>query len=188
MTHEPLTRRSGLEDCAFPQGASLRVKPCGFATRFILRGGPEVSAAVAARFGAAPPLRALASQTNGERAALWMGPDEWLLIAEAGADGLFVSLEASLAEIPHALFEVSHSRCALEISGKDAARVLNAGVNLDLDLAAFPTGMVVRTLLAKAEIMLWRVAPEQFRLETGRSFGPYVAAALMRFAQDWAAA
>jgi heterotetrameric sarcosine oxidase gamma subunit len=43
--------------------------------------------------------------------------------------------------------------------------LLAAGVPLDLDLSAFPVGMVPRTLLLKAEIPLWRREAERFRLE-----------------------
>ena len=85
-----------------------------------------------------------------------MGPDEWLLIAEDAAPGIGAKLEAALAGVPHSLVDVSHRQCAIEVSGAGAARLLNAGAPLDLDLAAFPVGMVARTLLLKAEIVLWR--------------------------------
>ncbi len=71
-----------------------------------------------------------------------MGPDEWLLIAEDDEAGLGAKLEAALAGVPHSLVDVSHRRCAIELAGAGAARLLNAGVPLDLDLAAFPVGMV----------------------------------------------
>ena len=61
---------------------------------------------------------------------------------------------------------------------------LNAGVPLDLDLAAFPVGVVARTLLLKAEIVLWRRKAERFHVETGRSFAPYVTAVLEASARD----
>ena len=59
------------------------------------------------------------------------------------------------------------------MSGPSAARLLSAGVPLDLDLSAFPLGMATRTLLMKAEIGLWRREAERFaRLEVARSFQP----------------
>ena len=48
------------------------------------------------------------------------------------------------------------------------------GQMLDLDERAFPVGMCTRTLLAKAEVVLWRIAPDSFRLEVWRSFAAYV--------------
>jgi sarcosine oxidase subunit gamma len=75
-------------------------------------------------------------------------------------------------------------KSAIVVSGRGAARLLNAGVALDLDLSAFPVGMVTRTLLTKAEIVLWRQGPEAFRVEFSRPFGPYVIAILRQAASD----
>ena len=158
--------------------------PCPPATRFIFRGGPEAAVAAGLAFGATLPMEPLRSQTVGQRSALWMGPDEWLLLAEDSDPALGANLEAGLASIPHALVDVSHRQSALDVSGPGAERLLNAGVILDLDRSAFPVGMVVRTLLTKAEIVLWRRGPELFRVEFSRSFGPYVAALLARAADD----
>ena len=43
---------------------------------------------------------------------------------------------------------------------------------------AFPVGMCARTVLGKAEMVLWRIAPEVFHVDVGRSFVPYVWACL----------
>ena len=74
--------------------------------------------------------------------------------------------------------DVSHRSRTLEITGTRAAWCLNAFCALDLDLRAFPVGMCTRTLLGKAEVVLWRIAPEVFHLDVGRSFVPYVWACL----------
>ena len=177
-------RRSVLEGCALPANASAAAAACGFATRFVLRGGADVAGPIAQAFGVAPPLLPLQARVSGARAALWMSPDEWLLLDEACEPDLGGRLEAALSARPHALIDISHRHCALEISGDGAARLLNAGVNLDLDLTAFPVDMVVRTLLAKADIVLWRRAQKRFRVEAARSFGPYVAAILSQAASD----
>jgi sarcosine oxidase subunit gamma len=179
-----IVRSSVLAGRALPDDSRVRATELPFATRFILRGGWEVAGPVAAAFGVAPPTRPLASASEGPRAALWLGPDEWLLIAEDEPEGLFDKLEAALAGVFHALIDVSHRQTGLEITGAGAARLLAAGVPLDLDLSAFPVGLVTRTLLLKAEIMLWRREADRFRLEVGRSFAPYVAAALTQSARD----
>jgi sarcosine oxidase, subunit gamma len=179
-------RRPILEGLAMPRNGAATAAPCPPATRFILRGPREVAAIVGAAFGAAAPLEPLRSRTAGARAALWMSPDEWLLIAEDSppSSALAAALETALAEVAHALIDVSHRQGALEVSGAGAARLLNAGVPLDLDLTAFPVDMVARTLLTKAEITLWRRAPDLFRVEFSRSFGPYVVAILAQAASD----
>jgi sarcosine oxidase, subunit gamma len=115
---------------------------------------------------------------------LWLGPDEWLLIsAEHRADETAAALRAALAELAHSLVDVSHRQVALEVSGPDARALLAAGCPLDLDSSTFPLGMCTRTLLGKAEIILWRIGAEAFRLEVWRSFAPYVSAFLAEAAR-----
>jgi sarcosine oxidase subunit gamma len=177
-------RRSVLEKRALPDNGGVKTSALPFAARWILRGGADVAGPAGAAFGVAPPSRPLRAASEGPRAALWMGPDEWLLIAEDADPRLGAELEAALAGVPHSLVDVSHRQVAIEVAGPGAARLLNAGVPLDLDLAAFPLSMVLRTLLLKAEIVLWRREAERFRLEVARSFGPYVAAVLAQSAGD----
>jgi sarcosine oxidase, subunit gamma len=177
-------RRSILDGLAMPRNGAATSTSCPPATRFILRGGRDVAAAAGEAFGATPPPEPLRSQTSGSRSALWLGPDEWLLIAEDLEPALGANLENALATLPHALIDVSHRQGAIALSGQGAARLLNAGVLLDLDLQAFPVGMVARTLLTKAEIVLWRRAPDLFHVEFSRSFGPYVVAILAQAASD----
>jgi sarcosine oxidase subunit gamma len=43
--------------------------------------------------------------------------------------------------------------------------------------------MCTRTLLGKAEIVLWRIGAAAFRLEVWRSFAPYVSAFLAEAAR-----
>jgi len=177
-------RRSPLEGRALPVRASVSAAALPVVTRFVLRGGSDVVEPAGAAFGVNPPILPLASAREGARAALWQGPDEWLLIAEENAGDLGPKLEAALAGVFHSLVDVSHRQVGIEISGPGAERLLSAGVPLDLDLSAFPVGMATRTLLIKAEIGLWRIEVERFRLEVARSFSPYVAAVLDLSARD----
>jgi sarcosine oxidase subunit gamma len=89
-----------------------------------------------------------------------------------------------LVEVPHGLIDVSHRQAALEVTGARAARLLSAGVALDLDLFAFPVGMATRTLLVKADLLLWRRGETRFRLEFARSFSAYVVDILSQAAAD----
>jgi len=145
------------------------------AARFILRGTAEVSRAAGGVLGVEVPVVACRASAAGERAALWLGPDEWLLIAPvADGDALQRALSAALGHLPHSLVDVSHRQTAFTVSGPHATTLLASGCLLDLDERAFPVGMCTRTVLAKAEVVLWRIAPESFRLEVWRSFAAYV--------------
>ncbi len=57
------------------------------AARFILQGGRPARDAAARAFGLALPEEACRAHADGERAALWLGPDEQLLLAPAGDAG-----------------------------------------------------------------------------------------------------
>jgi sarcosine oxidase, subunit gamma len=155
--------------------ASPILRPLPPASRFVLRGGPQVLAAASTALGltlSEAPCRAAHSP---DRAALWLGPDERLLIGTADASGeIAEGLQRALAGSAHSLVEVSHAFAAFEVSGPRAAQALNAGCPLDLDPASFPPDMCTRTVFAKAQVVLWRTGPETFRVETARSFAPYV--------------
>jgi sarcosine oxidase subunit gamma len=165
--------------------AVIGIKVQAFASRFVFRGGDAAADATGQAFGV-PLLRAACrAATLGSRAALWLGPDEWLLIAPDGeAPAIAAAIAEGLDGSPHSLVDVSHRNTGFEISGSRAGDLLNAGCPLDLGLAAFPVGMCTRSVLAKAEIILWRTAELTFHLEVWRSFAPYVGAFLQEAAQD----
>ncbi|WP_460448643.1 sarcosine oxidase subunit gamma [Alsobacter sp. SYSU BS001988] len=146
----------------------------GPAARFILR-GEDAAAAASSVLGLDAPVAPLRSATGAGWAALWLGPDEWLLIGPAeGAAAMGLALSERLAGVPHSLVEVSHRQTGLIVEGPGAALALNAAVPLDLSPGAFPVGMCARTIFEKAEIVLWRTDPERFHVEVWRSFAPYV--------------
>ena len=153
------------------------------ASRYILRGGPHVMTAAGSVLGLAISQVACRAATNGQQAALWLGPDEQLLIGPESAD-LAATLQPALRSLSHSLVEVSHRQIALEVSGPHATDVLNAGCPLDLDLSAFPVGMCTRTVLTKAEIVLWRTDETVFHVEVWRSFASYVTELLAEIARE----
>jgi sarcosine oxidase, subunit gamma len=167
------TRRGPVDELAVRGGVALLALPP--ASRFILRGRPNAIAAAGEAFGVALPQQACRAPAAGDRAALWLGPDEWLLLASA-PDGaaLRTGLERAMDGKPHSLVDVSHRQTGIEISGAGAVATLNAGCPLDLDPRVFLVGMCTRTVLAKSEIVLWRTAPVTFHLEAWRSFAPYI--------------
>ena len=168
---EPLTRR---RTPVIPATVGVRLLPP--LARFILRADTHAIGRACAALGidfAHGPCRA---SRGGSRSALWLGPDEYLLLApEAETDAVARTLEETLQGEPHSLVDVSHRQTALELSEARAADILNSGCPLDLHVSAFPVDMCTRTVFAKAEIVLWRTAADVFHLEVWRSFTDYVA-------------
>jgi sarcosine oxidase subunit gamma len=189
MADAALEARSPVEGFAFPAGPRFTLSEASPAARFILRGAEAVRVACGMAFGVEPPSRLGPAGESEGRAALWLGPDEWLLIAD-GTDAADIGgvLESVLEGTAHSLVDVSYRQIGLIASGPAAARVLNAGCPLDLDLRAFPVGFATRTLFDKVEIVLWRRAETSFHIEIWRSFAPYLAGSLVeaaRGAPEW---
>lgn len=156
-----------------PETPDIRLLPA--AARFVLQGGAEARAAAGAAFGVPLPEEACRAGTGLGRAALWLGPDEHLLLAPAGeARAVEAALTAALAGIPHSLVEVSDRQVAIAIIGPRGSELLSSGCPLDLDLSEFPAGMCTRTVLGKADVVLWRRSASEYHLETGRSYSGYV--------------
>lgn len=154
------------------------------AARFILQGGPAARAAAGAAFGVPLPEKPCSAHAAERRAALWLGPDEHLLMAPAGDAQIVASeLSAALAGSAHSFVDISQRHVALQVSGPRASEILSSGCPLDLDPAEFPPNMCTRTLLGKADIILWRRSAEEYHLEVWRSFSDYVTGWLREAAQ-----
>ncbi|RVD36482.1 sarcosine oxidase subunit gamma family protein [Mesorhizobium sp. M4A.F.Ca.ET.020.02.1.1] len=161
------------------KGVTLAVLPP--AERISVR-APEASlTALSKALGVSLPAKPKTSAAKAGRTALWLGPDEWLVIDEAGKDPL-----ADCAKVTalHSAVGISHRNVAFSVTGPAAAVTVNSGCPQDLSLDAFPVGAASRTILGKAEIVLLRTAADAFRVECWRSFSDYVFTLLSEAASD----
>jgi sarcosine oxidase subunit gamma len=140
--------------------------------RFSLRVGPADRAAVAEAIGVALPEKVGARAVNGERSALCLGPDEWLVAADEGeAAGLAAGFAEVAGRLPVSAVEVSDREITLALEGPAVLDLLATGCSLDL--ARMPTGSGTRTVFDTAQVVLNR-----FHLTVWRSFAPHVRALL----------
>jgi sarcosine oxidase subunit gamma len=161
--------------------AGARVTPAAPATRLSLRAGADALGALSAAFGLTLPTRPKTSASVNGRHALWLGPDEWLLIDENEAD--LMALAASTGVL-HSAVDVSHRNPAVLVSGPHAAGAIASGCPLDLGNAIFPVGAAARTVLGKIEVVVFRPGEEDYRVECWRSFSPYAFGLLVEGAED----
>jgi sarcosine oxidase, subunit gamma len=171
-----------------PAAAWMKASPP--AVRLVLHGEVAARRAAAPVWAAAFAEQACRAVTQGSRATLWLGPDEYLLLGSSALDlesqaAIIDALETALGDIPHALVDISHRQFALELSGAHAATILSGACPLDLDLGEFPVGMCTRTVLAKADIVLWRIRDDAFHVEVWRSFSGYVTGLLREIAVEF---
>lgn len=160
-------------------GVSLKVlEP---ASRMSLRARPAAVAALSKAIGVTLPEKPKSSAVKAGRTVLWLGPDEWLVIDEAGGDPIG---DCASVKGLHSAVDVSHRNVGIAVIGPNAADTINAGCPQDLSLAAFPVGAASRTVLGKVEMVLLRTGEDAFRVECWRSFSDYVWGFLSEAARD----
>ena len=151
------------------------MRPLPASARLILFGDDAAQSAAAEALALPYSTTACRAVTHGARAALWLGPDERLLLApQAELATLLATLTTRLAGHAHSLVDISQRQISFELHGPHAGSLLNAQCALDLALESFPVGMCTRTVFAKAEIVLWRKAADCFHVEVWRSFADYL--------------
>ncbi len=151
------------------------MRPLPASARLILFGDDAAQSAAAGALALPCSTSACRAVTHGPRAALWLGPDERLLLApQAELATLLATLTNALAGHACSLVDISQRQISLELHGPHASTLLNAQCALDLALDSFPVGMCTRTVFAKAELVLWRTAAECFHVEVWRSFADYL--------------
>jgi sarcosine oxidase subunit gamma len=120
-----------------------------------------------------------ASAAREEIAALWLGPDQWLVTCPASeAARLVGAMREALRDVHAAITDVTDGRVAFRLAGPSARDVLAKGCPLDLHPRAFPPGSCAQTLLAKAAVLIHLVddaspAGATFDVYVARSFAAY---------------
>ncbi|HEY9055528.1 MAG TPA: sarcosine oxidase subunit gamma [Aurantimonas sp.] len=161
-------------DGRYATGPGVALTPLGPRQRISLRAGAQSLKAVEAKLGLALPTRPKTSASEGGMSALWIGPDEWLVLAD-DASAAAEPLPARLAGVAGiSVVDVSHRNVAIAVEGPAAEAVIAAGCPQDIRLGGFPVGAASRTILSKAEIVLWRTGEQRFEIECWRSFADYV--------------
>ncbi len=179
-------RRSALADYAerfaalsAASGGELSIRDLPFVTQVNLRADPKdagLMQRLAEALGFALPVvpNTVASRDDGR--ALWLGPDEWLVV---GPDGQQQALEQTLRNGLDGAFgsilDVSANRTLLQIRGSKAHEALAHGVPIDLDPRSFGPGSCAQTLLGKVQVIIERRDGIAFYVYARTSFATYVA-------------
>ena len=160
-----------LEDRLFA-GNGVILAPEENLERISLRADSNAVAGLNKSLGLELPTKPSSVVSKSAKSALWIGPDEWLLIGPNNG-----SLMKSFQKVDRQVFsavDISHRNTAIKVSGAKAVHALNSGCPRDLSLDAFPVKSCSRTILGKAEIILWRTGKQEFHVECWRSFSDYV--------------
>ena len=98
---------------------------------------------------------------------LWLGPDEWLHVAEAAP------LKARM-DWRQAATDVSHGRVAIRIAGPAACDLMATGISVDLRPQAFAAGACLQTSFHRVGILVHHT-------RDGAGFDLYFARSYARF-------
>jgi sarcosine oxidase, subunit gamma len=151
-----------------------------------LRGDPHDRAfmtAVGRTLDLLLPTEPCTSATKERIAALWLGPDHWLLTCpEPEAADLAGSLREALLDVHAAITEVTDGRVAFRLAGPSGRDVLAKGCPLDLHPRAFPPGACAGSLLAKAAVLIHLQDDDR---ERGPGFDVYVARSFAHYLWMW---
>lgn len=161
-----------------------RPAPQGMVTLKLPPGDAAWGPALAALGLSVPAVRRIVRA--GDRAALWMAPDEVLLLVPDPAATL-AALAAPLAGAHHLAADVGAARVVFAVTGPRAREVLAKLCPVDLHPDAFPAGSVRRTRAAQVACALWAEGADDLRLACFRSVEGYVAD-LLALSADPAAA
>jgi sarcosine oxidase subunit gamma len=136
--------------------------------------------AVGLALGLQLPLEPNTAIRAGELTALWLGPDEWLVVGPPGSErDLETRIRAAVGEEPVSVTDVSAQRTTLLVSGPSARDLLAHGCALDLHPRAFATGRCAQTTLGRTQVVL--VA----RDEPGAGFWVLVRSSFAGYLTDW---
>ena len=158
-------------NASFDGFAKVReIGPLGMITLRAKRDVPGLAQAFTALGLTLPEPRRIA--INGEKAAGWMSPDEYLLILPyAEVTAALASLAQSLAGQHHLAANVSDARAVFRIEGPKAEQVLKKIAPVDIDRLA--PGELRRSRAAQVAAAFWADG-EGYTLVCFRSVAGYV--------------
>jgi sarcosine oxidase subunit gamma len=126
-----------------------------------------------AALGLTLPDRIGTRASAGETEAVCLGPDEWTILTPVGEiDRLIAACAGVYAGHPHSLADISGRELTLSIEGPQAAELLTLGCARDID--TIPVGQARRTIFDGVTVVLWRDAPDRFRMDIWNSFAPHL--------------
>jgi sarcosine oxidase subunit gamma len=163
---------------ALPAGVRVRELPLLVQLDLRLDPAGPAATAVAEVLGVAVPQTPCTAVTTGDVTVLWLGPDEWLVVAPAGRTELLESLDAAV-DGRGAVVDVSAQRTTISLSGPRARDLLAHGCAIDLHPRVAPRGTCVQTLLALTGVVL------VVRDDTASDFWILVRSSFARYLADW---
>jgi sarcosine oxidase subunit gamma len=179
----PLSQAAGrLAAATRSSGGAVRLAELPFLTQVNLRLDAKGAAAdaVGPALDLQLPLEPNTVVRAGELVVLWLGPDEWLLVAPPGRErDLESRIRTAAGDEPVSVTDVSAQRTTFLVTGPRARDLLAHGCALDLHPRAFGPGRCAQTTLGRTQIVLVS------RDETRAGFWVLVRSSFAGYLADW---
>ncbi|BDA86036.1 sarcosine oxidase subunit gamma [Aureimonas sp. SA4125] len=166
----------------YAAGPGVSLVPLAARAHVSLRAHPDAVSAVGGALGLSLPGKPKTSVVAEGVSALWLGPEDWLLVGGTPASQMIAAIEGS-GTVLHSAVDVTDRYVGIRIEGPAAEAVLSSSCPQDLRLQSFPVGAVSRSVFAKADMVIWRRGESEFELFCVRSFADYVWGLLTEAAQ-----
>lgn len=178
LRRSPLSHLEGVISAAAVSGeraVSLREVPFVSMLSIRVELASAASREIEAGLGGALPRACGNVGGSSSNCAIWLGPDEWLVVSESETSLLAAKLSSALAAGSGSVLDVSANRTILQLAGPSARSVLEKGCPVDLHPRAFQPVSAVSTTLGPVPVILWQTGAETYRLLPRSSFADYVA-------------
>jgi sarcosine oxidase, subunit gamma len=155
----------------------LDARELAFVSQLDVRVDPSTAASLG--FPTAPNT----ATKPGDRDALWLGPDEWLVVGASDETGAIAAeLAASLDGLHHSIVDVSANRVVLELGGPSRHDLLASACPIDLHPRSWGGGRCAQSVFGAAQVLLHE-RDGVTRLFVRPSFADYVVDLLLAAAR-----
>jgi sarcosine oxidase subunit gamma len=128
---------------------------------------------------------------SGETSVLWLGPEEFLVVApmeahESLGGDLLQALREALGDGEGQVVDLSANRTTFELTGARARAVLEKGCSLDLHPRVFKAGTALSTEIGNIPVVLWKTGDESYRIFPRASFADFLGRWLLDAMREYA--
>ncbi|GAA3047739.1 sarcosine oxidase subunit gamma [Streptomyces glomeratus] len=181
--HSPLAHAADrLAAATRSSGGAVRLAELPFLAQVNVRldGKSPAADAVGLALGLQLPLEPNTVVRAADLTAVWLGPDEWLVVGRPGAQrDLESRIRMAAGDGPVSVIDVSAQRTTILVTGPRARDLLSHGCPLDLHPRAFGPGRCAQTMLARTQVVL--VARDEARA----GFWVLVRSSFAAYLTDW---
>jgi sarcosine oxidase subunit gamma len=137
------------------------------------------------------PLRSGEVRSTDDAAVLWLGPEEFLVVApteahESLGGDLLQALREALGDGEGQVVDLSANRTTFELTGPRSRAVLEKGCSLDLHPRAFKAGTALSTEIGNIPVVLWKTGDKSYRIFPRASFANFLGRWLLDAMREYA--